>query len=252
VAGFISEWWPDCVGIRSAAFAGPFEDGFDAYQRHDYHGALQVWRPLADHGDASAQNNLGDLYAKGEGVGQDDAEAVRWYRLAADQGLPSAQVNLGVAYAKGRGVTKDYAETAKWFRKSADQGLAAAHDWLGVAYAAGKGVPKDDDAAVKLWLLAAGKGLADGQGNLGVAYANGEGVARDYIRAYMWYSLAASQGNEHASALRKWVATRMTAGQIAEAQRLAREWKPMSDQKATTSPPERSIIRQKDGISPLN
>jgi TPR repeat protein len=84
-----------------------------------------------------------------------------------------------------------------------------------------------------------------GQVDLGVAYANGKGVARDHIRAYKWLSLAASQGDEHALVIRNWVATRMTPGQIAGAQRLAREWTPMSDQKATTSPPERSIIRQK-------
>ena len=49
----------------------------------------------AELGDAGAQGNLGWMYATGEGVPQDDAEAVRWYRLAAEQGYASAQYNLG-------------------------------------------------------------------------------------------------------------------------------------------------------------
>ena len=52
------------------------------------------------------------MYANGEGVPEDDAEAVRWYRLAADQGHAGAQYNLGVMYANGEGVVEDDAEAA--------------------------------------------------------------------------------------------------------------------------------------------
>ena len=52
---------------------------------------------LASQGVAVSQYNLGVMYANGEGVPQDYAEAVRWYRLAADQGLGEAQLNLGKA-----------------------------------------------------------------------------------------------------------------------------------------------------------
>ena len=41
-----------------------------------------------------AQNNLGHMYFSGEGVPQDEAEAVRWFRLAATQGYAPAQSNL--------------------------------------------------------------------------------------------------------------------------------------------------------------
>ena len=44
---------------------------------------IDALRARAEQGDASAQFNLGVRYADGEGVPQDDAEAVRWYRLAA-------------------------------------------------------------------------------------------------------------------------------------------------------------------------
>ena len=60
------------------------------------------WPPIR--GTPDAQNNLGVMYANGEGVPEDDAEAVRWYRLAADQGDADAQYNLGVMYANGEGV----------------------------------------------------------------------------------------------------------------------------------------------------
>ena len=64
------------------------------------------------------------MYANGEGVPEDDAEAVRWLRLAADQGHADAQHNLGWMYANGEGVPEDDAEAARWYRLAADQGHA--------------------------------------------------------------------------------------------------------------------------------
>ena len=84
------------LGVGSAAVAGPFEDAFDAYNRGDFETALRLWQPLADQGNASAQYNLGLMYDKGEGVAENDAEAVKWYRKAADQGRATAQSNLGL------------------------------------------------------------------------------------------------------------------------------------------------------------
>ena len=81
--------------------------------------------------NADAQYNLGRKYANGEGVPQDDAEAVRWYRLAAEQGNAGAQYNLGVRYDTGRSVPQDHAEAVRWYRLSAEQGIAAAQLNLG-------------------------------------------------------------------------------------------------------------------------
>ena len=50
-------------------------------------------------GYADAQSNLGIMYDNGNGVPENDAEAVKWYRKAADQGNAKAQYNLGVMYA---------------------------------------------------------------------------------------------------------------------------------------------------------
>jgi hypothetical protein len=66
------------------------------------------------------------MYDNGEGVPENDAEAVRWFRKAADQGHDNAQSNLGIMYADGNGVPENDAEAVKWFRKAADQGRADA------------------------------------------------------------------------------------------------------------------------------
>ncbi|MCY0147540.1 sel1 repeat family protein [Hoeflea sp. G2-23] len=137
------------------AVAGPFEDGWAAYEKDDY------------------------------------SEAVTHYRIAAEQGDARAQTMLGVAYDNGWwGVPQDYVEAAKWYRMAAEQGNASA------------------------------------QNSLGWAYKNGKGVPRDFVFAYMWFNLAASQGDAAAVKNRHSVANNLYGDQIAEAKRMAREWKP--------------------------
>ncbi len=172
------------------AHAADISAGYNAYRRGDYATALRIFRQLADQGDADAQNNLGVMYDKGQGVTQDYAVAAGWYRKAADQGSALAQTNLGLMYSKGQSVAQDYAATVRWYRKAADQGYAYA------------------------------------QYNLGFMYEKGHGVTQDNVQAHMWYSLAAARGNKIARNKRDLLAKKMTPAQIAEAQRLAREWKP--------------------------
>ncbi len=87
-------------------------------------------------------------------------------------------------------------------------------------------MPQDYAKAVKWYRMAAEQGNASAQYNLGAMYGKGQGVPQDYILAHMWLTLAAAQGNEGGKKGRDLAATRMTREQIAEAQRLAREWKP--------------------------
>jgi len=61
---------------------------------------------------------------------------------------------------------------------------------------------------------------------LGGLHAEGLGVRRDDVEAFMWFQLAVDQGESDAANNRDWLAERMTPAQIAEAQRLAREWRP--------------------------
>ena len=58
-------------------------------------------------------------YENGQGVLQDDAEAVRWYRAAAEQGDAEAQFNLGVMYATGKGVLQDHIQAYQWSQLAA-------------------------------------------------------------------------------------------------------------------------------------
>ncbi len=129
------------------------------------------------------------------------------------------------AYERG-----DYATALRLMRPLAEQGDAAAQSNLGVMYDTGQGVPQDDAEAVKWFRLAAEQGDATAQYNLGVMYGKGQGVPQDYVQAYMWFDLAAARFSaseaEGAVKGRDFVASKMTPAQIAEAQRLAREWKP--------------------------
>jgi TPR repeat protein len=123
------------------------------------------------------------------GPKEDTAAAVP-FRAEAEQGDVSAQLMLGIMYDEGRHVPQDYAEAVKWFRKAADQG---------------------DKGAQSL---------------LGAMYELGHGVQQDYVHAHMWYNLAAAQGSALAADSRERVEKAMTPAQVAEAQKLAREWKP--------------------------
>ena len=67
-------------------------------------------------------------------------------------------------------------------------------------------------------------GRADALYNLGLAYSTGQGVTRDYVAAHKWFNLAAMRGSDEAKSWRNQIAGEMNAGQIAQAQKLAREW----------------------------
>jgi TPR repeat protein/uncharacterized membrane protein YhaH (DUF805 family) len=194
----------------------------------DFAQALAWYRKAAEQGHAFAQNNLGMAYGTGQSVPQDDAQAVSWYRKAADQEDPDAQYNLGVSYAIGQGVPPDYVEAAAWYRKAAEQGHADAQSNLGVMHDTGQGVPQDFAQAVAWYSKAADQGYAEAQYQLGGRYWRGQGVPQDYVQAHMWYSLAASrltgENRERYAEARDAVAAKMTPAQIAEAQKLAREW----------------------------
>ncbi len=69
----------------------------------------------AAQGDADAQNNLGAMFDAGEGIREDNAEAIKWYSLSANQGNPIAQNNLGAMYYAGEGADINKILAYKWF-----------------------------------------------------------------------------------------------------------------------------------------
>ena len=145
-------------------------------------------RVKAENGDASAQNHLGFIYYGGKGVPQDYKEALVWFRKAAEQNNASAQAILGIMYNNGQGVLQDDKEAVKWYRKAAEQNNASAQAILGIMYHYGKGVPQD------------------------------------YVMAHMYYNIAAVSGDKSGIKNRGLVEKDMTSSEIAEAQKLAREW----------------------------
>jgi uncharacterized protein len=145
------------AAVMRAAVAGPLEDAEAALLGNQYATAFRLFRLLAEGGDATAQNRLGQMYEAGQGVPEDYVLAVTWYRRAADQGSKVAQWNLGSMYEFGKG------------------------------------------------------------------------VPQDHVQAHKWYNLSATQGWEAAAISRGDLGKRMTPAQIAEAQKLARDWKPKSE-----------------------
>lgn len=123
-------------------------------------------------------------------AGNENEKKVAEIRQLAEQGDVEAQFVLGVMYENGKGVARNYAEALKWYRRAAEQGDA----WA--------------------------------QGKMGLMYARGRGVPQNLVTAYMWSNLAAAQGIEIATKHRDLFAMRMTKAEIAEAKRLAAEWKP--------------------------
>jgi uncharacterized protein len=197
------------VGIGTDAIAGPFEDALAAAQSGDYSTANWALRPLADHGNAVAQFDLGSMYESGHGVPQDYIAAMKWFRLAAEQGNAMAQYDLGSMYYNGHGVAQDYTEAAKWFQRAAEQDYAWAQFYFGFFLANGFGVPKDLIQA-HLWLnLATISHFDPPFGSLRI-------MDEKERRAL---------GNL-ATGARDKVEKEMTKDQIAEAQMLAGQWKP--------------------------
>ena len=109
------------VACATGAAADSYEDALSALQRGDSKLAASLFRPLAEQGDAQAQIKLGWMYEKGQGVPQNDQEAVKWYRKAAGQGNAEAQAFLGAMYFKA--VPPDNVHAYMWSELAVQQYL---------------------------------------------------------------------------------------------------------------------------------
>ena len=97
-----------------------------AIEAGDYETAVKELLPLAEAGDAQAQQNLGSMYTEGKGVPKDYAEAIKWFRKAAAQGNALGQFNLGVMYHRGYGLQKNNVQAYAWTGIAAANGNADA------------------------------------------------------------------------------------------------------------------------------
>jgi S1-C subfamily serine protease len=144
--------------------------------------------------------------------------------LLAQDYTEEAQANYAVGLLFSQ--DQDYQEAFKWFTKAAEQGHAGAQLILGVMYYNGKGVPQDYKEAVRWFTRSAEQGNAEAQAYVSRMYYYGQGVPEDYVQAYKWCNLAAARGFESAKEARDMLRKGMSPAQIAEAQRLSREFRP--------------------------
>ena len=174
------------LGVTGAAgeASAGFAEAMAAYRVADYETAYREFLPLAEKGIAAAQYKLGLMYEHGRGVAKDLDEAEKWYGRAAQKGYANAQYNLGFVHYS----QNDIAGTTEWWSRAAERG--------------------DEQAMF----------------SLGFIFAEGDRAPRDPVQAHMWYDLAAAHGSAEAAYKRDQLARQMSAGDIAQARRLARDW----------------------------
>lgn len=208
--------------------ANTLSDGLIRYAKLEYVQAHRLLSPLADGGDAVAQEILGFMYSRGEGVPHDDAVALHWFKLAADAGRAEAQFELGQIYRDGIGVTADGKTALFWLRRAAEQGKPDACNAVAELYLGQHGIPADPAAASEWFLRAAEHGSAQAMYAIGVRYAEGRDILRDEIEALKWFDLAHGEavGPLHDTIARARVALaeRLMPMQVQMAQVRSREW----------------------------
>jgi TPR repeat protein len=206
------------------------------FETKNYAEAIKWYKKAAEQDNATAQNNIGQLYKDGLGVSQDYAEAMKWLLKAAAQGEDRAQFSMGEMYEQGLGVAQDHAKAfsfylkaaqgknqlasykAGWFLQNgigAEKNIKFAIGWYRQAADAGnvdallalgwiclKGIDEEPNhVAARIWYKrAADKGNANAQYMLGTIYQNGLGTEQDLSEALKWYEMAAKNGNKEAQA----------------------------------------------------
>lgn len=193
-----------------ASNAGQLEDGTSAMDQGDYPTAYKLLYPLAEQGDAAAQDCIGRMYCEGLGVEKDEALAVSWYQKAADQEYAEAQNALGAMYVNGVGVEQDRQKGLSYITKAAQKGLEVAKQNAYALYyeeAQGGNIPAlhnvaymclhgwggeaDPQSCMKLLEVAAQNGYAKSASALSKIYENGKfGVEPDEEKAKIWKDFA--------------------------------------------------------------
>lgn len=143
---------------------------------------------------------------------------VRLYEESAENGNMDAQYKLGLLYLTGNGALQDFAEAAKWLKLSAEQGYGPAQYELGMIYRSGYGLPAEP------------------------------------VQSYVWLNLAAAAGVSEAKMARDEVMRGLSAKQLAQAQKISREWldarsRPHTPGNARTTEPKKDPAREAESSS---
>ena len=168
------------------------EDALDTsislWKEHRYSEALEIWRELADSGDAMSMYMIGAMYDDGTGVEKDLSQAFYWFDKASEFGAVGAHYCIGSMYYRGDFVQQDFEKAAHRYKLDADQDYPLA------------------------------------QYSLGYMYEFGEFFKKDLVTAAIWYSLAADHGIEDAKKGVKRVMPTLTSGERAAVHASCVKW----------------------------
>lgn len=190
--------------------------------------ALQALRAAAGQGDPEAMAALGWRYLRGEGVKEDDHQAMKWFRAAMDKGSASGLYGWSRGLRYGYGLTQDieagdklalaaaeqgdaqaqmtaahHAEEAgddkgarAWLARASDQGHVPGMRRYGYMLLNGDGGPRDTERGLTLLRQAAQMNDGRAMVLIGEAYEFGKGLEADPVQARAWYRRGADAGDE--------------------------------------------------------
>jgi TPR repeat protein len=231
------------LAVSAAVAAGARADvgaAWQAYLAGSYATALEQLQAPAAGGSAEAQYALGSLYSDGLAVPRDYRKAAEWFQRAAEQGLAKAQFSLGFLTYYGAGqdesegaLAGDRAAAARWLAPAAKAGYAMAQYLLCTLYHDGEGVPMDREIALRWALAAAEQDLTEAQYEAGYLLGSKmdlsaeRGAVVAWIEAYKWFLIAARKGVPRAEQNLAILAKRLEPDEIAIAEDMARDWRPV-------------------------
>lgn len=199
--------------------------------------AVKWYKLAASQHDSYAMNMVGEMYLRGETPQRDYHAALYYFRKAANNGLKQAKFNLCSMYYQDQDLATDYGTEVEKLHVQAHAANPLAPYEMARMYMDGTAAEshaQDYGKAVRWFRMAAQQGMPDAQIELGQLYEKGLGVPQDYVMAHMWFNVAASLlsntyvggEREDAGQLRDTIALKMTPQQVADAQALARDWRP--------------------------
>lgn len=141
-------------------------------------------------GEAKRLVALGDQYAKGKGVQQDERKAAEYYAMGAQLGDPTGQLRFGEALVYGRGIGVDRARGVTLLEAAVKGGSSAAMVSLGDIITRGLAGSSDSQRAIGFYERAAAEGQAVALVKLGALYETGALVKKDSAKAADYYRLA--------------------------------------------------------------
>lgn len=161
--------------------------------------AIATILPLAQKGDAMAQNALAVLYLGEEDGGANPnpnyTEALKWLRKAVAQKFAAAHGNMGNLYASGHGVPKDAKKAIRWYQLSSDHGDEEGLGHIARMYQLGQGVTKDPKKAVALYQQSIKRGSLNSLRNLGAMHLTGDGIPKDLVEAEKLFQAGSDKGD---------------------------------------------------------